>query len=84
MDTVFYITAIFIFAAALTGLFVNRCRRDRVVEVTLQRIGLEDGVPPPEDLPPLPDVELVIESEREVDVCLPRSVGVVRHGGERP
>jgi hypothetical protein len=56
---------------------------DRVVEVTLQRVGLEEGAPPPKDLPPLPDVELVIESEREVDLCLPRSVGVVRHGGER-
>jgi hypothetical protein len=56
---------------------------DRIVEVMLQRISIEEGVPPPKSLPPLPDVELVIESEREVDLCLPRSLGVVRHGGER-
>lgn len=32
---------------------------------------------------PLPDVYLVVEAERDGDICLPRAVGVIRHGGER-
>lgn len=34
-------------------------------------------------LPRLPDIALVIQADREVDVLLPRSVGLVRHAGER-
>ena len=38
---------------------------------------------PDASLPRLPDIALVIQADREVDVLLPRAVGLVRHAGER-
>ncbi|MBW2444504.1 MAG: hypothetical protein JRG83_01125 [Deltaproteobacteria bacterium] len=37
----------------------------------------------PDEMPPLPDLKLIVEVAREVDLLLPRSHSVLRHGGSR-
>jgi len=52
-------------------------------ELRLLRESVEDDAEPaaPLQLEGLPAVELVLQAEREVDLCLPRGHALLRHGG---
>jgi hypothetical protein len=66
-------------AAAVDGLD----REALPIELDLRKPpqAVEEGDKPPAS-PVLPDVELVFEIDRKVDLCLPRAHALVRHGAE--